>query len=171
MLGWHGRLPKSTGHGPDLDPNWDDWDGSNWESRFNVFNDDDEFAESDAPLYSGDDDLVDGDYSDLYPLPEGDPMEDTSPRLEYNPDQGSVMVHTGGPSMNIEGIFEEIKFQRVTPEGDLTLALWLDQPQADVLAKMIRHILEKVPIRPESQELLRGILPQVEALLEQHGTG
>ena len=98
-------------------------------------------------------------------------MDDTSPRLVYNPDDGSVMLHTTGPAVTVDGIVGEVGFERITPEGESALALWLDQPQADVLAKMIRHILEKVPIRPESQQLLRDILPQVEALNEQHGAG
>ena len=98
-------------------------------------------------------------------------MEDTSPRLVYNPDDGSVMLQTSGPAVTVDGIVGEVGFERITPEGESALALWLDQPQADVLAKMIRHILEKVPIRPESQQLLRDILPQVEALVEQHGGG
>jgi hypothetical protein len=36
---------------------------------------------------------------------------------------------------------------------------------------MISHILEKVPIRPESKQLLSDILPYVEALVERHRTG
>ena len=98
-------------------------------------------------------------------------MEDTSLRLVYNPDDGSVMLHTSGPAVTVDGIVGEVAFERMTAEGDSALALWLDGPQADVLGKMIRHILEKVPIRPESQQLLRDILPQVEALVEQHGGG
>jgi hypothetical protein len=98
-------------------------------------------------------------------------VEDTSPRLVYNPDDGSVMLQTTGPAVTVDGIVGEIGFERITPEGASALALWLDGPQADVLAKMIRHILDKVPIRPESQQLLRDILPQVEALVEQHGAG
>jgi hypothetical protein len=98
-------------------------------------------------------------------------VEDTSPRLVYNPDDGSVMLQTTGPAVTVDGIVGEVGFERITPEGESALALWLDGPQADVLAKMIRHILEKVPIRAESQQLLRDILPQVEALVEQHGAG
>jgi hypothetical protein len=98
-------------------------------------------------------------------------VEDTSLRLVYNPDDGSVMLHTSGPAVTVDGIVGEVAFERMTTEGDSALALWLDGPQADVLAKMIRHILEKVPIRPESQQLLRDILPRVEALVEQHGGG
>ena len=98
-------------------------------------------------------------------------MEDTSPRLVYNPDDGSVILQTAGPAVTVDGIVGEVGFERITPEGESALALWLDAPQADVLGKMIRHILEKVPIRPESQQLLRDILPQVEALVERHGAG
>ncbi len=98
-------------------------------------------------------------------------MEDTSPRLVYNPDDGSVMLQTSGPAVTVDGIVGEVAFERMTPEGESALALWLDAGQADVLAKMIRYILEKVPIRPESQQRLRDVLPQVEALIEQHGAG
>ena len=98
-------------------------------------------------------------------------VEDSSPRLVYKPDDGSVMLHTSGPAVTIDGIVGDVAFERMTPDGDSALALWLDPAQADVLAKMIRYILEKVPIRVESQQLLRDILPRIEALIEQHGAG
>jgi hypothetical protein len=98
-------------------------------------------------------------------------VEDSSPRLVYNPDDGSVMVHTSGPAVTVDGIVGDVAFERMNSDGESALALWLDAGQADVLAKMIRYILEKVPIRPESQQQLRDILPQVEALIEQHGAG
>ena len=98
-------------------------------------------------------------------------MEDTAPRLVYNPDDGSVMLHTSGPAVTIDGLEAEIGFERITPEGESALALWLDPAQADVLAKMIAYILEKVTIRAESKQLLSDILPQVQALVERHSTG
>lgn len=98
-------------------------------------------------------------------------MEDTAPRLVYNPDDGSVMLHTSGPAVTIDGLEGEIGFERITPEGDSALALWLDAAQADVLAKMIAYILEKVTIRAESKQLLSDVLPQVQALVERHSTG
>ena len=98
-------------------------------------------------------------------------MEDTSPRLVYNPDDGSVMVQTSGPAVTVDGLEAEVVFERMTPDGGSALALWLDSAQADVLAKMIQHILAKVPIRPESKQLLQDILPQVEALVERLGDG
>src|SRR3954466_12849030 len=91
------------------------------------------------------------------------PVEDTAPRLVYNPDDGSVMLHTSGPAVTIDGLEGEIGVERITPEGESALALWLDAAQADVLVKMIGYILEKVPIRPESKQRLADILPQVEA--------
>jgi hypothetical protein len=98
-------------------------------------------------------------------------VEDTAPRLVYNPDDGSVMLHTSGPAVTIDGLEGEIGFERITPEGDSALALWLDAAQADVLAKMIAYILEKVTIRAESKQLLSDVLPQVQALVERHSTG
>lgn len=98
-------------------------------------------------------------------------MEDGLPRVVYNPDDGSVMVHTSGPAVTVDGLVGEVAFERMTPEGEVAYPLWLDPPQADVLAKMIRYILEKVPIRVESKQLLSDMLPQVEALNERHNAG
>jgi hypothetical protein len=98
-------------------------------------------------------------------------VEDTAPRLVYNPDDGSVMLHTSGPAVTIDGLEGEIGFERITPEGESALALWLDAAQADVLVKMIGYILEKVRITEESKQRLADILPQVEALVERHSTG
>jgi hypothetical protein len=98
-------------------------------------------------------------------------VEDTSPRVVYNPDDGSVMLHTSGPAVTIDGIEGEIGFERITPEGDSALALWLDPAQTDVLGKMIRYILDKVRITEESKQRLADILPQIDALNERHSTG
>lgn len=98
-------------------------------------------------------------------------MEDESPRLVYDADGGSVMLQTNGPAVTVDGIEGEVVFERSTAEGERAFALWLEQGQADVLAKMIGYILEKVPIRPESQQTLRDIKPLVESLLERHGNG
>lgn len=98
-------------------------------------------------------------------------MEDASPRLVYNPDDGSVMVQTGGPAVTVDGLIGDIDFERITPEGDSTLALWLSKPQAEVLGKMVQYIIDKVSIRPESKQLLADLLPEIEALVAKHDGG
>jgi hypothetical protein len=98
-------------------------------------------------------------------------VEDSSPRLVYNPDDGSVMVQTSGPAVTVDGLIGELDFERISSEGDSTLALWLDAPQAEVLGKMIQYIIDKVSIRPESKQLLADLLPQVEALVTKHEGG
>jgi hypothetical protein len=97
-------------------------------------------------------------------------VEDSSPRLVYNADDGSVMIETTGPAVTVDGLAGEIAFERSSSEGERELALWLDQQQADVLVKMVRYILDKVRITEESKERLADILPRLEALLERHGT-
>lgn len=97
-------------------------------------------------------------------------MEDSSPRLVYNSDDGSVMIETAGPAVTVDGLTGEIAFERSSSEGERELALWLDQQRADVLVKMIRYILDKVRITEESKQRLADILPQLEALLERHNT-
>jgi hypothetical protein len=98
-------------------------------------------------------------------------VEDTSPRLVYNSDDGSVMVQTSGPAVTVDGLIGDLDFERITPEGESTLALWLDAAQADVLAKMVQYIIEKVAVRAESKQLLEDLLPQVEALVAKHQGG
>ena len=98
-------------------------------------------------------------------------MEDTSPRLVYDPDGGSVMLQTSGPAVTVDGLDGELIFERITPEGDSALALWLDPAQADVLVKMIGYIIEKVRITEESKQKLADILPHVQTLVERHGAG
>jgi hypothetical protein len=98
-------------------------------------------------------------------------VEDSSPRLVYNPDDGSVMLQTSGPAVTVDGLDGELIFERITPEGDSALALWLDPAQADVLVKMIGYIIEKVRITEESKQKLADILPHVQTLVERHGAG
>lgn len=96
-------------------------------------------------------------------------MDETSPRLVYNPEDGSVMIQAGGTGVTVDGLGGGLAFERITPEGESALALWLDAAQADVLAKMIRHVVEKIRIRPESHQILSDLLPQVEGLAARHG--
>jgi hypothetical protein len=98
-------------------------------------------------------------------------VEDSSPRLVYNADEGSVMIETAGPAVTVDGLVGEVAFELTSAEVDRALALWLDPNQADVLAKMINYILQKVRITEESKQHLANILPQVEALVERHNAG
>ena len=98
-------------------------------------------------------------------------MDETSPRLVYNPEDGSVMLQMGGPAVTVDGIVGEVDFERISADGDSTLALWLNPSQADVLAKMIGYIIDKVQVRPESKQTLADLLPQVQALVERHQRG
>jgi hypothetical protein len=98
-------------------------------------------------------------------------VDETSPRLVYNPEDGSVLLQLGGPAVTVDGITGEVEFERISSEGESTLALWLDPAQADVLAKMIDHIVENVRIRAESKQILTDLLPQVQALVERHQGG
>ncbi|MCC7370037.1 MAG: hypothetical protein IT306_16550 [Chloroflexi bacterium] len=95
-------------------------------------------------------------------------MEESSPRVTYSPEDGQVIVQTGGPTITVDELREELQFERMSPEGDTLLALWLSGGQADVLSKMVRYVIEKVQIRPESREQLEGLLPQIEALVARH---
>ncbi|MGE3267690.1 MAG: hypothetical protein AB7P40_03010 [Chloroflexota bacterium] len=98
-------------------------------------------------------------------------MDDASPRVVYNPEDNSIMVQTGGAAVTVDGLVGSLDFERISPEGESQLALWLDSAQADVLTKMIRHIIDKVPIRAESKQLLTDLLPEVEAVLARHDVG
>lgn len=98
-------------------------------------------------------------------------MDDEAPRLVYNPDDGSVELRVGGRSVTVDGLDAEVVFERMTPDGDAAAPLWLAQGEADVLRKMIRHILARVRITEESKATLAELLPRVEAIADADGDG
>jgi hypothetical protein len=89
------------------------------------------------------------------------------PRVMLNPEDGSLYIQTGGPTVTVEGIRADVLLERMLPSGDSAAALWVSHAEADVLVKMVRHILDRVPIRPESRDLLQELLPRLESLYEQ----
>ena len=69
----------------------------------------------------------------------------------------------------IDGLAGDVRFERLTAEGELTRPLWLGQNDSRVLAGMIGYILKQIDggqlqIRPDSETALRELHPQVEAL-------
>ncbi|MFN8521861.1 MAG: hypothetical protein U0821_02010 [Chloroflexota bacterium] len=91
------------------------------------------------------------------------------PRVLYNPEESSLYIETGGPSMTVEGLFDECAFERLLPDGDSASALWLKPAEAEVLASMVKHVLGNIRIRPESQAALEAILPRIESLAAGRG--
>jgi len=93
-----------------------------------------------------------------------DGIEGDEPRAVYNPEDGSLELRTGGPAVTVDGLTTALRFERMTPAGDSAAALWLDAQEVDVLAKMIRHIVERVKITEQSRQTLEDLLPRVEEL-------
>jgi hypothetical protein len=89
-------------------------------------------------------------------------VEGDGPRLVYNPEDGSVELRVGGPAITVDGIPGEVEFERMTPAGNGAVAVWVEPPEAVVLGKMIRYILERVRITEASRETLEGLLPRVD---------
>ena len=93
-------------------------------------------------------------------------MEGDGPRLVYNSDDGSLELRLGGPGVTVDGLDADLVFERMTPDGDSALALWLEPSEADVLVKMIGYILERVKITEGSRSTLEALLPRVRRLAE-----
>jgi hypothetical protein len=85
-------------------------------------------------------------------------------RLLFNPLDGSLEARLGPTAITIDGVVAELLFERMTEDGETALALWIEPREADVLAKMIRYILEKVRITDASQQTLEALLPRVEVI-------
>ena len=98
-----------------------------------------------------------------------DSVEGGGPRLVYNPDDGSIELRLGGPALTVEGLAEELAFERMTEAGDSAAPLWIEPNEAAVLAKMVRYVLDKVTITEASRQTLLGLLPRIEQL--NHGAG
>lgn len=74
-------------------------------------------------------------------------------------DDGAVRVELPHGAATIEGLDPGAPVTR----GDQQ-ALFLDQHESETLGKMIDYILEKVPIREESQQALRAVRPRLNDL-------
>lgn len=85
-------------------------------------------------------------------------------RVLFDPGAGQIEITTGGRSVAVAGIADQVTFEAETPDGEMARALWLTQNQATVLTRMTRYIIEKVRIRAESKQTLEELLPDLEAL-------
>ena len=74
-------------------------------------------------------------------------LEDDALRIEF-PD---------GKAITVENVQPGIVFKNTTQR-----ALFLEDEEAETLKKMIRYILEKVRITPESADALRAIQPRLD---------
>jgi hypothetical protein len=82
--------------------------------------------------------------------------------IQIDADDGAVRVELPhGEAATIEGLHPGATVERGTQR-----ALFLEQAEADTLGKMIDYVLDKVRIRPESQEALRAVRPRLEALFK-----
>lgn len=80
--------------------------------------------------------------------------------IQIDADDGAVRVELPhGEAATIEGLRPGAPVERGTQR-----ALFLSQEEAETLEKMIDYILEKVRIRPESEEALRAVRPRLTEL-------
>jgi hypothetical protein len=91
-------------------------------------------------------------------------VEGDGARLLYSPEDGSLELRLGGPSVTVDGIAGELAFERIASDGVGAVPLWLAPADAIVLGKMIRYILERVKITEPSREALERVLPRVDEL-------
>jgi hypothetical protein len=82
--------------------------------------------------------------------------------IQIDADDGAVRIELPhGEAAVIEGLHPGAVVERGTQR-----ALFLEQSEADTLGKMIDYILEKVQIRPESQDALRAVRPRLQVLFK-----
>ena len=82
--------------------------------------------------------------------------------IQIDADDGAVRIELPhGEAATIEGLHPGTVVERGTQR-----ALFLEQAEADTLGKMIDYVLDKVRIRPESQDALRAVRPRLEGLFK-----
>jgi hypothetical protein len=79
--------------------------------------------------------------------------------IEIDDDGAVRMELPHGEVATIEGLQRGVAIVRGSQR-----ALFLEQEEAETLGKMIDYILQKVPIRPESEQALRAIRPRLDEL-------
>ncbi len=83
--------------------------------------------------------------------------------IQIDPDDGAIRVELPhGEATTIEGLPAG-----ATVERGVQRALFLEQEEAETLAKMVDYVLEKVRIRPESEAALRAIRPRLDSLFQE----
>jgi hypothetical protein len=82
--------------------------------------------------------------------------------IQIDAEDGAVRIELPhGEAATIEGLHPGVPIERGTQR-----ALFLEPDEAETLGKMIDYVLDKVRIRPESQDALRAVRPRVEALFK-----
>lgn len=80
--------------------------------------------------------------------------------ISIDADNGELRIELPhGEAATIEGLTPNVPVERGTQR-----ALFLEQQEAETLGKMIDYILDKVPIRPESEAALREVRPRLSEL-------
>ena len=85
----------------------------------------------------------------------------------YDADSRRLVIDLGGHNVEIDGLAEQVGFERTSDGLGVAYALWLMPGQADVLVKMIGYILEKVRITESSAATLRDLLPHLQRIRAQ----
>jgi hypothetical protein len=89
--------------------------------------------------------------------------------VTYDPENEWLLLSLGERTLHLEPVVQ-VRFQRGDQDRPDAYALWLDAGRADVLAKMVAYILEKVKISESSQTTLRQLLPEVRQIAASLGT-
>jgi hypothetical protein len=80
--------------------------------------------------------------------------------IQIDAEDGAVRVELPhGEAATIEGLHPGAPVERGSQR-----ALFLEPHESDVLGKMIDYILDKVKVRPESEEALRAVRPRLDEL-------
>jgi hypothetical protein len=80
--------------------------------------------------------------------------------IQIDADDGALRVEfPHGETATIEGLEPGALVERGSQRS-----LFLEREEAETLGKMIDYILQKVPIRPESEAALRSVRPRLDEL-------
>ena len=80
--------------------------------------------------------------------------------IQIDAEDGALRVEfPHGEAATIEGLHPGAPVERGSQR-----ALFLEHEEAETLGKMIDYILNKVPIRPESEAALRSVRPRLDEL-------
>ena len=86
-------------------------------------------------------------------------MDDEGGVVHYDAAAGTLRLRLeGGEEVTIAGL-RDPSFRSGGGTAPLSIPLWLNAKQADVLSKMIGYILERVNISPSSRQVLDELRP------------
>lgn len=94
-------------------------------------------------------------------------MSDEKVSVRFDRFIGTLSLELGSRQITIDDLPNDTRFLFSGETESDQHALWVTGDEADVLAKMVKHIIERVKISDGAKDTLTDLLPRIEAVRDE----